>query len=195
MLSIYRRHYGKCKNHSTRSFQCGCPIWAVGRIGGIRVRRALNLRSWDQAKELVVKWNSQGFVDLDQPKPSRQATVEVPAPTNTSARSKDPATVEEAIQRFFLNLHTRQVSPATLKKYRFLLDKQLIGFCQSRGFLSTRKTSGKADCEAAVQCGSKTESVRESVGPAPQGVSPASLAPADALPLLLFFVAVPKSWG
>jgi integrase/recombinase XerD len=134
MLSIYRRHYGKCRNHSTRSFQCGCPIWAVGRIGGIRVRRALNLRSWDQAKELVVKWNSQGFVDLDQPKPSRQATVEVPAPTNTSARSKDPATVEEAIQRFFLNLHTRQVSPATLKKYRFLLDKQLIGFCQSRGF-------------------------------------------------------------
>jgi hypothetical protein len=61
--------------------------------------------------------------------------------------------------------------------------------------MSTRKTSGKADCEAAVQCGSKTESVRESVGLAPQDVSPTSLAPADALPFLLFSVTVPKSWG
>lgn len=46
--------------------------------------------------------------------------------------------------------------------------------------LSTRKTSGNADYEAAVQRGSKTESVRESIGPAPQGGSPASLAPSDA---------------
>ena len=134
MLSIYRRHYGKCRNHSTRNFQCACPIWAVGRIGDVRVRRALNLRSWDQAKELVVKWNSQGFVDSDLPRSATGATLQVPPPTSGYARSIEPATVEEAIQRFFLNLHTRQVSTATLKKYRFLLNSQLMGFCRSHGF-------------------------------------------------------------
>src|SRR5262249_36020237 len=55
------------------------------------------------------------------------------------------------------------------------------------------KPEGRLIVRRAVQCASKTESVRESVGPAPQGVSPASLAPADVL--LLFSVTVPKSWG
>lgn len=146
MLSIYRRHYGKCRYRSTRNFQCDCPIWVIGRIGDFRVRRALNLNSWDQAKDLVSKWNSQGFIDPDLanrrpgqlptgiPAPTSSLPTPVPNLTSNAAISKDPATVEEVIQRFFMNLHTRQLSPATLKKYRVLLEKQLIAFCQSRGF-------------------------------------------------------------
>lgn len=54
--------------------------------------------------------------------------------TGAVATVKNPAIVEEAIERFFINLHTRRLSPATLKKYRVLLEKQLVIFCQSRGF-------------------------------------------------------------
>jgi hypothetical protein len=65
MLSIYRRHYGKCKYRSTRHFQCSCPIWMIGRIGDVKMRRSMNLNSWEQAKQLVAKWTSLGFLDSD----------------------------------------------------------------------------------------------------------------------------------
>ena len=102
----------------------------------------MNLSSWDHAKELVSKWNSQGFIDPDLPQ--RTAQFEISGlkpsltlhatPTGAVATVKNPAIVEEAIERFFINLHTRRLSPATLKKYRVLLEKQLITFCQLRGF-------------------------------------------------------------
>ena len=77
MLSIYRRHYGQCKYRSTRHFQCPCPIWMIGRIGDVRMRRSMNLNSWEHAKQLVAKWNSQGFIDPPEG-PANEVPREIP---------------------------------------------------------------------------------------------------------------------
>jgi site-specific recombinase XerD len=117
----------------------------IGRIGDVKMRRSMNLNSWEQAKQLVAKWNSQGFLDSDLlEEPANEAPKEIPqspAPTQTGTGPppRGPVTVEDTLERFFRNLHARRLSPATLKKYRVLLERQLATFCQARGFRYTEE--------------------------------------------------------
>jgi len=61
MLTTFRRHlrgcafHGKTHQRTARANSCEkkCPIWVQGTLGGERVRRSLDLRSWEADVALV----------------------------------------------------------------------------------------------------------------------------------------------
>lgn len=115
MLHIYRRHYPPCPHTSRRVRNCAqkCPIWVQGTLRGERIKKSLDLRSWEAASDLVRAWESSGEIGVVKPE----------APT-----------VKEAVSRFFEDAETRGLKPATISKYKVLLEKQLLPWCRSKGF-------------------------------------------------------------
>jgi Domain of unknown function (DUF932) len=53
LIRIYRRHLKSCPHTSENDRRCRCPIWAEGSLGDERVRRSLNLTSWEAAQRWV----------------------------------------------------------------------------------------------------------------------------------------------
>jgi site-specific recombinase XerD len=111
VLQIYRRHRHPCRYTSRRFRNCKCPIWVQGSLGGEYVRRSLDLRAWEAATDLVRGWESSGTVG--------QRRVQAP-------------TIAEAVEKFLADAKARNLRPATLKKYRRLLEGEFLTFCQSR---------------------------------------------------------------
>ena len=118
MLTIYRRHGPDCQFHgrknqrSARANSCEkrCPIWVQGSLAGEKVRRSLDLRSWAAASDLIHKWNSSGQVGVEK----------ISAPPIT-----------EAVSRFLTDAEARGLRPSSLKKYRRLLEGELVPYCKS----------------------------------------------------------------
>jgi integrase/recombinase XerD len=52
-LNEYRRHAPDCKLKKPSELNCNCPMWAQGRIRGKLVRRSLNTRSRQRAREII----------------------------------------------------------------------------------------------------------------------------------------------
>ena len=113
MLAIYRRHQAPCKHTSRRFRNCKCPIWVQGSLRGEYVRRSLDLRSWEAASELVRGWEASGEVGVVKP--------EVP-------------TVAEAVTKFIEDANARHLAGETVRKYKNLLERRFIGWCESKGF-------------------------------------------------------------
>lgn len=114
MLTIYRRHQTPCRHASRRVRTCKCPIWVQGSLRGEYIRRSLDLRSWDAASNLVHGWEATGELGVVKP---------------------DIPTIEEAIGKFLHDLeHGQKRSPATLSKYKNLLKKRLLPWCQANGY-------------------------------------------------------------
>jgi integrase len=119
VLQLYRRHsldcpfFGKPRN-AKRSKGCkaACPIWVQGSLGGEYIRRALNLRSWEAASELVRGWDASGTIGVVKPA--------VP-------------TVKEAVQKFFADAQARQLSTSTISKQENVLEKRLLPWCERHG--------------------------------------------------------------
>jgi len=65
MLNLWRRHIGKCRQ-STRTVvnKCSCPIWVEGSLHGAKVRRSLDLRSWEAAQKVVRDWEARQTVSV-----------------------------------------------------------------------------------------------------------------------------------
>jgi integrase/recombinase XerD len=113
MLSIYRRHRQSCK-HRTKGRahrHCECPIWVDGFLGGKELRQSTKLRSWQRAQEVVRGWEAEDRVITTERK-----------------------TIEDAWRDFLADLHSRQLHPSTIRKYK-LLDRQTKLYAESRGFL------------------------------------------------------------
>ncbi len=113
MLAIYRRHQSPCKYTSRRFRNCKCPIWVQGSLRGEYVRRSLDLRSWEAASELVRGWEASGEVGVVKP--------EVP-------------TVAEAVTKFIEDADARHLAGETVRKYKNLLERRFVGWCESKGF-------------------------------------------------------------
>jgi hypothetical protein len=43
---------------------CNCPIWVQGSLRGEYIRRALDLRSWSAATDLVREWEATGEIGV-----------------------------------------------------------------------------------------------------------------------------------
>ena len=112
MLAIYRRHQSPCKHTSRRFRNCKCPIWVQGSLRGEYVRRSLDLRSWEAASELVRGWEASGEVGVVKP--------EVP-------------TVAEAVKKIIEDANARHLAGETVRKYKNLLEKRFVGWCESKG--------------------------------------------------------------
>ena len=113
MLRLIRRHVKACPQTSSRYRRCGCPIHAYGTLAGEKVRRALDLNSWEAASDLIRGWEASGQIGVVKP--------EIP-------------TVKEAISKFLHDLeHGQHRKTATLSKHKNLLEKRLLPWCEGKG--------------------------------------------------------------
>ncbi len=113
MLTIFRRHLRDCSHRSRHYRRCQCPISVEGSLRGEKIRRALDLTSWEAASDLVTQWNASGQIGVIK--------VDVP-------------TVDEAVQKFFEDVTARGLKPPTVGKLKNLLEKRLLPWVHSRGF-------------------------------------------------------------
>ena len=112
MLRIYRRHRTDCRFTSERYRRCTCPIYVEGTLGTESIRKALNQTSWEAASELVAAWTASGEVG--------KVKIEIPPLT-------------EAVKKFLDDADARHLGWQTIKKYRHLLEKRLLPWCESKG--------------------------------------------------------------
>jgi integrase len=97
-------------------------------------RRSLDLTNWERAQEKVREWEIQGFIAPIEEGSDRTLHGQrslVPSEPNSANQFR----IDEAIERFFVHLHSRDLSVATIKKNRVVIGKQLAAFCRDRGFL------------------------------------------------------------
>jgi site-specific recombinase XerD len=115
MLTIYRRHTKQCRfsgrAEPRRYRTCQCPIWVQGSLASEYIKRALDLRSWEAATDLVHGWEAAGKVG--------QRRVQAP-------------TVAEAVEKFLEDAEARNLRESSIRKYRRLLQGQLLTFCATR---------------------------------------------------------------
>lgn len=118
MLRLLRRHLKECRYRSTRYRRCSCPIHVYGTLRGEKIRKALDLTSWEAASELVNAWTAAGEIGVVKPE----------APS-----------VKEAVASFFEDARARKLKDATIGKYKVLLEKQLLPWCAARGIVRLKQ--------------------------------------------------------
>lgn len=101
MLTIYRRHRAGCK-YKARRAKCFCPIWAQGILNGEKIRRSLDLTSWEAASKLVRDWEAEGIQEV--------------------------LSITEAVKRFVDDQKSRGLSSDTTRKFELLRDELLEKF-------------------------------------------------------------------
>lgn len=121
MLNLYRRHQPPCPYSTRRYRNCKCPIWVQGSLRGEYIRRALDLRSWSAATDLVRDWEASGEIGV--------------------VKKPDIPTIAEAVERFFDDLAAQKLSHETIRKYDNLLRKRLLPWCSDKGFRYLKQLS------------------------------------------------------
>lgn len=110
MLTIFRRHVKACPQTSRDYRRCRCPIQVEGTLGGVPIRKALDLTSWEAAQSLIREWETKGKVGG------------IGAPDLKGATEKY---IEDAI--------ARGVRESTLVLIRRVL-VHLLAWCDEKGF-------------------------------------------------------------
>jgi len=108
VLVVYRRHVKQCPHRSRRERRCRCPLHAEGTLRGERIRRALDLTSWEAGQDRIRNWELGVTANL-------------------------PITLAEAAKTFLEDAAARKLSRESLKQYRGLL-KQLGSYAERHGF-------------------------------------------------------------
>jgi hypothetical protein len=67
MYPLYRRHLKACPYRSRRFRRCQCPIHVQGSLRGEKIRKALDLTSWEAASDLIAQWNGAGEIGVMRP--------------------------------------------------------------------------------------------------------------------------------
>jgi integrase/recombinase XerD len=114
MLNLYRRHQPPCRYASRRYRNCTCPIWVQGSLRGEYLRRALDLRSWSAATDLVRDWEAAGEIGV--------------------VKKPDLPTISEAVDLFLADARAQQLSGETIRKYENLLKRRFLPWCESKGY-------------------------------------------------------------
>jgi integrase/recombinase XerD len=115
MLTIYRRHRKDCphRNEGRRYRRCRCPLWVDGRLNGVEIRKALGLRDWERAQQVIREWETQGIPNCD---------------------CTEPVTLERLCEAFLADAEARALQDSTLRKYQQLV-KQIKAFAIREGLL------------------------------------------------------------
>lgn len=107
MLTLYRRHTHKCGQQDRYYRRCKCPVWVEGTTdAGQYIRRSLKLNSWEKAED-----RKRELEGSDHPSPSNET------------EQPKPVTVRDAFAAFYKECAARNLSEATLRKYRLLRDR------------------------------------------------------------------------
>ena len=112
MLRLYRRHGTDCQYPSQRYRRCQCPIYVEGSLRGERVKKSLDLNSWEAASDLVRAWEASGEIGVVKP---------------------ESPTVPEAVKKFLDDAIARHLSRETMRKYTNFLDRRFLPWCESKG--------------------------------------------------------------
>jgi site-specific recombinase XerD len=92
-----------------------------GSLRGEHIRRALDLRSWSAATDLVRDWEATGEIGV--------------------AKKPDIPPIAEAIERFLSDARAQQLSPETIRKHENLLKRRLVPWCETKGFRYLKQLS------------------------------------------------------
>ena len=85
--------------HRLRTFKkCGCPIWVQGTLQGKWLKKSLDLRNWEAAQKLVRDWEG-------------------------GRSGSEDATVRTACESFIKDSEARELSTASLDKYKLLTEE------------------------------------------------------------------------
>jgi integrase len=90
---------GKSTNGNRRHANCKCPVWVDGYLNDIRVNKSLDVQSWTRGNGIIRDWENAGTI---QPK----------EPVGIAVRDANA---------FIADADARQLSQASLRKYRVLL--------------------------------------------------------------------------
>ena len=136
MLTIYRRHLKRCEHRSEgRKYRrCKCPLWVDGFLRGTEIRKALQLRDWEKAQELVRLWESGGSEEMIQD-PTPQNSVN---PISEAQNEPSNPSINDVCDRFIADATARGLLEPTLYKYR-LLFRRLQQFAASVGLRHLRE--------------------------------------------------------
>lgn len=110
MLSVYCRHLKTCDHRDDIYWRrCHCPKWVQGTLPNDEyVRKTANTSSWEQAEKVARQMQE----DCD---PDGAPRIE-------------PPTLAEAIRLFLADQNARGLSCETQRKYRTVLERQLLRF-------------------------------------------------------------------
>lgn len=117
MLTIFRRHLRTCidqRGVKPRDFKkCACPIHVEGSLAGEKIRRALDLTSWEAAADLIARWRESGEIGVVRP---------------------DIPDIKVAVTKFIEDSESRHLHWETLRKYRSLLEVRFLDWCAKKGY-------------------------------------------------------------
>lgn len=111
MLTLWRRHTGRCPHDSRDSRKCVCPIWMDWTTQGRRIRKPLGLRDWQAAQQRARDLEADGLVST----------------------SGEPVTIKKATEDFEKDAK-QNIRSTTIRQYKNLF-RQLNKFCDSRGLV------------------------------------------------------------
>jgi len=99
MLTLYRRHVRACPNFrkaEPRKWRnCQCPVWTQGTLRGERIKRSLEVRSWEAGQKIVRAMES--------------------------GETSVVMTMKQAGERWLADSAARNLKPPTLAKYRLVI--------------------------------------------------------------------------
>lgn len=110
MLTIFRRHMKACSHRSRRYRRCACQIHVEGSLAGEPIRKALDLRSWEAAENLVHQWHRAGKI-------------------GNEVRQKTP---RDAVLSFLADARARKLRDGTIALYEQTLLDQFVVWCEKR---------------------------------------------------------------
>ena len=99
MLSLWRRHMKSCPHRARTYKKCGCPIWVQGTLHDKWLKKSLDLRNWESAQKLVRDWESG------------------------HSKSLELSSISKACDAFIRDCEARNLSSASLGKYRLLTEE------------------------------------------------------------------------
>lgn len=118
MLTIFRRHLRECGRTSRRYRRCACPIHVEGSLRGEKIRKALDLTSWEAASDLIRSWEVAGEIGI--------------------AKSNLPE-VQEAISKYIAEAQEQNLNPESIKKMRDAVERLFGGYCTRKGYRQLRQ--------------------------------------------------------
>ncbi|MBI2149969.1 MAG: tyrosine-type recombinase/integrase [Acidobacteria bacterium] len=118
MLKPYRRHEKNCPHRKKKNprahTNCFCSIWVQGYLGNEYLKNRLDTRDWQAAQYKIRELEAAAFLPAPEERPK--------------------LAIDEAIKRFVNDAMARNITDATLYKYKMLLDRQLVPFAEEKGF-------------------------------------------------------------
>jgi integrase/recombinase XerD len=118
MLTLFKRHTKACGQTSRRYRRCGCPVAVEGSLGGEKIRKTLDLTSWEAAENLIREWIKAGKIGGGEVK---------------------VVTIAEAVLLYLADAESRNLAEETMRLYRRFVGRQLPRWCEDKGFRYVRQ--------------------------------------------------------